>query len=87
MADKQTPAEKLGVPNPHVSADPSIDDEKYADLDPTKVVGRYAMQPDPNDDRPAPRPNVPEGVNEAPKDDDPDAGGIGDGKNDGGKSR
>ena len=77
MADKQTPAEKQGVQNPHVSGDPQIDDDKYADLDPTKVVGDYAMQPDPNSDRPAPLPNVPEGVNKAPKDDKPDAGAIG----------
>lgn len=80
MADKQTPAEKQGIPNPHVSGDANIDDDKYADLDPTKVVGDYAEQPDPNSDRPAPLPNVPEGVNKAPKDDDPDAGAIGSGK-------
>jgi hypothetical protein len=77
MADKQTPAEKQGVQNPFVSGDPTIDDDKYAELDPTKVVGDYAMQPDPNSDRPAPLPNVPEGVNKAPKDDKPGAGAIG----------
>jgi HK97 family phage major capsid protein len=79
MADKQTPAEKQGIQNPYVSGDPNIDDEKLKNLDPTKVVGDYAEQPDPNSDKPAPLPNVPEGVNKAPKDDKPGAGAIGDG--------
>lgn len=30
------------------------------EIDPTKVVGTYAEQPDPNAARPAPQPNVPE---------------------------
>ncbi len=81
MADKQTPAEKHGITNPFASGDPNHEDEKLEQLDPTKVVGDYAEQPDPNSDRPAPLPNVPEGVNKAPKDDKPDAGAIGDGKN------
>jgi hypothetical protein len=81
MADKQTPAEKQGIQNPFVSGDPAIDDGKLEQLDPTKVVGDYAEQPDPNSDKPAPLPNIPEGVNKAPKDDKPDAGAIGDGKN------
>lgn len=81
MADKQTPAEKQGVQNPYVSGDPAIDDGKLEQLDPTKVVGDYAEQPDPNSSKPAPLPNVPEGVNKAPKDDEPGAGAIGDGKN------
>ena len=70
MADK-TAAEKQGIQNPHISGDPNIDDDNYADLDPTKVVGTYAMQPDPNKDRPAPLPNIPKGVNQAPADDEP----------------
>lgn len=57
--------------NPFASQDPNIPDDKYAELDPTKVVGTYAMQPDPNDDRPAPLPNIHPGVNEAPADDEP----------------
>ena len=56
--------------NPHASQDPAIDD-KYDELDPTKVVGTYAMQPDPNDERPAPLPNIPPGTKEAPADDEP----------------
>jgi hypothetical protein len=79
MADSKTPAEKHGISNPFTSGDPNIDDGKLAELDPTKVVGDYAEQPDPNSDRPAPLPNVPEGVNKAPKADDKDAGAIGDG--------
>jgi hypothetical protein len=79
MADKQTPAEKQGIQNPYVSGDPNIDDENLKNLDPAKVVGDYAEQPDPNSDKPAPLPNVPEGVNKAPKDDKPGAGAIGDG--------
>lgn len=65
--------------NPHVSQDPNLPDE-YQELDPEKVVGTYAMQPDPNDERPAPQPNVPEGVNKAPADDEPDAKAIGSGE-------
>ncbi len=80
MADKQTPAEKQGIPNPYVSGDPDIDDDRLKDLDPTKVIGDYAEQPDPNSDRPAPLPNVPKGVNKAPKADDKDAESIGEGK-------
>jgi hypothetical protein len=76
MADKQTPAEKAGVTNPYDSGDPNVPDE-YKDLDPTKVVGTYAEQPDPNDERPAPLPNVPKGVKKAPSDDADDAGAIG----------
>lgn len=64
--------------NPHASQDPAIDDGNE-NIDPTKVVGTYAMQPDPNDERPAPLPNVPEGVHKAPKDDEPGAPAIGDG--------
>lgn len=80
MADsKQTPAEKQGIPNPFTSGDPAIDDGKLEQLDPTKVVGDYAEQPDPNSDKPAPLPNVPEGVNKAPKADEPGAGAIGKG--------
>ena len=75
--DKQTPAEKQGVHNPFVSDDPNIDDDNLKNLDPTKVVGDYAEQPDPNSDKPAPLPNVPEGVHKAPKDDEPGAGAIG----------
>jgi hypothetical protein len=80
MAEKQTPAEKQGIQNPFVSGDPNIDDDQYKDLDPTKVVGTYAEQPDPNDEKGAPLPNVPKGVKKAPADDDPDAGAIGEGK-------
>jgi hypothetical protein len=80
MADKQTPAEKQGISNPWASGDPAIDDDSVTGLDPTKVVGTYAEQPDPNADRPAPLPNVPKGVNKAPKDDAPDAGAIGEGQ-------
>lgn len=81
MAEKKTPAEKQGVQNPWVSGDPDIDDDKVKDLDPTKVVGTYAEQPDPNDDVPGPpAPNVPKGVNKAPKDDDQGAEAIGEGK-------
>jgi hypothetical protein len=79
MAEKQTPAEKQGITNPFVSGDPDIDDKKLQELDPTKVVGDYAEQPDPNSDRPAPLPNVPEGVHKAPKADEPGAGAIGKG--------
>lgn len=62
--------EKHGlVHSPYGSADPAFAEEN-ADLDPTQVVGRYAMQPDPNDDRPAPQPVVVEGMKEAPADDD-----------------
>ena len=82
MAPKKTPAEEAGVQNPYVSGDPNIDDDKYKDLDPQKVVGTYAEQPDPNDDVPGPpTPNVPKGVNKAPKDDEPGAGAIGAGDN------
>jgi hypothetical protein len=81
MADKQTPAEKQGIQNPWVSGDPKIDDEALENLDPTKVVGDYAEQPDPNSKKPAPLPNIPKGVNKAPKADADDAGAIGDGKN------
>jgi len=49
------------------------------EIDPTKVVGTYAEQPDPNAKRPAPQPNIPEGVHKAPKDDEPGAGAIGTG--------
>jgi hypothetical protein len=65
--------------NPSASQDPNLPDGP--DLDPTKVVGTYAEQPDPNADRPAPGPNVPPGVNKAPKDDEPGAPAIGDGDN------
>jgi len=81
MADKQTAAEKQGIQNPWTSGDPALDDSKLEQLDPTKVVGDYAEQPDPNTDKPAPLPNIPEGVNKAPADDAPDAKAIGDGKN------
>jgi hypothetical protein len=81
MADKKTPAEEQGIQNPWTSGDPAIDDGKLEQLDPTKVVGDYAEQPDPNSSKPAPLPNIPEGVNKAPADDKPDAGAIGDGKN------
>jgi hypothetical protein len=80
MADKQTPAEKQGIQNPWASGDPNIDDKNVEQLDPTKVVGTYAEQPDPNADKPAPQPNVPKGVNKAPKADDADAKAIGEGK-------
>jgi hypothetical protein len=73
-------AESPAPTNPHASQDPNIPDGPEADLDPTKVVGTYAMQPDPNDDRPAPQPNIPKGVREAPADDEPGAGAIGEGK-------
>jgi hypothetical protein len=81
MAEKQTPSEKLGISNPYASEDPALKDDALENLDPTKVVGNYAEQPDPNSKRPAPLPNIPEGVNKAPKDDADDAGAIGDGKN------
>jgi len=87
MAEKETPAEKLGIRNPHLSEDPNIDDERYRHLDPTKVIGTWAEQPDPNADRGAPLPNIPEGVKKAPADDAepksdaPGAGHIGTGKN------
>jgi hypothetical protein len=81
MADKQTPAEKQGIQNPWASGDPAIDDDSVKNLDPTKVVGDYAEQPDPNSKKGAPLPNIPEGVNKAPKDDAKDAGAIGDGQN------
>ena len=80
MADKKTAAEEQGIQNPWVSGDPNIDDETVEGLDPTKVVGDYAEQPDPNSGKSAPLPNVPKGVNKAPKDDEPDAGAIGEGK-------
>ena len=64
--------------NPHASQDPNLPDGP--DLDPTKVVGDYAEQPDPNSSKPAPLPNVPKGVKKAPADDAPDAGAIGEGK-------
>lgn len=67
------------VVNPHASADPNIPDGPEAELDPTKVVGTYAMQPDPNADRPAPLPNVPPGAQKAPADDKPGTPAIGDG--------
>jgi hypothetical protein len=70
--------------NPYKSEDPNVPDGPEAELDPTKVVGDYAMQPDPNTERPAPLPNVPKGVKPAPADDEPDAGAIGDGDNLGG---
>lgn len=61
MADKNQPSDPGPTP-------PSADQ----DLDPTKVVGKYAMQPDPNDDVPGPPPpNIPAGVKEAPADDVP----------------
>lgn len=63
--------------SPAASQDPNLPDQP--DLDPTKVVGKYAMQPDPNDDRPAPQPNVPEGAKEAPADDEPGTPAIGPG--------
>lgn len=66
--------------NPSASQDPNITDRpEILDLDPTKVVGTYAMQPDPNDDRPAPLPNVPAGAKEAPAADEPGTPAIGDG--------
>lgn len=77
--NKQTPAEKQGLFNPHASDDPAIADDPYANLDPTKVIGTYAEQPDPNADRPAPLPNIPAGVKKAPADDAPGAGAIGEG--------
>lgn len=63
--------------NPHASQDPAIPDGPEAELDPTKVVGTHAMQPDPNADRPAPQPVVPPGVHKAPADDEPGAPAIG----------
>lgn len=75
----ETPAQKQGVFNPHTSEDPAIADDAYAKLDPTKVVGTYAEQPDPNADRPAPQPNVPPGVKKAPADDEQGAPAIGEG--------
>jgi hypothetical protein len=81
MAEKQTPAEKQGIQNPWASGDPALDDDKLKDLDPTKVVGTYAEQPDPNADKPAPLPNIAKGVNKAPKADEPGAKAIGDGTN------
>lgn len=80
-ADAPSGAEQ-GIMNPHQTTDPNHPD-LYGDLDPTKVVGTYAMQPDPNDERPAPLPNVPPGVNVAPADDEPGAPAIGDGSNTG----
>lgn len=66
--------------NPHQTLDPTLaETDPYADLDPTKVVGTYAMQPDPNDDRPAPLPNLHPGMKEAPADDEPGTPAIGDG--------
>lgn len=78
-ADKaaSTPDESGAPLSPHASQDPNIPDDEYAELDPTKVVGTYAMQPDPNDERPAPQPVVPPGVNKAPADDEPGAPAIG----------
>lgn len=75
--DEQSPAELAA--NPHASTDPAFKDDPGQELDPTKVVGTYAMQPDPNAARPAPTPNVPPGVHEAPADDEPGAPAIGDG--------
>lgn len=81
LGSKDNPADKAkattGGANPHASQDPNIPDGPEADLDPAKVVGTYAMQPDPNADRPAPTPVVPPGVNEAPADDEPGAPAIG----------
>jgi hypothetical protein len=62
---------------PSQSQDPNLPDGP--DLDPTKVVGRYAMQPDPNDEKGAPQPNVPPGAQKAPKDDKPGTPAVGDG--------
>jgi len=76
---KADPAE--GVANPWASADPSHQDDRLEGLDPTKVVGDWAEQPDPNTERPAPGPNVPKGVKKAPADDAPDAASVGEGKN------
>lgn len=60
------------VMNPHATEDALLaDTDPYADLDPTKVVGTYAEQPDPNDERPAPQPNIHPGVNKAPAADEP----------------
>jgi hypothetical protein len=73
-SSSETPSEKLGIQNPWVS-DADVD-ERYKDLDPTKVVGRYAEQPDPNDDIGPPLPNIHEGVNEAPADDDEDTPAV-----------
>jgi hypothetical protein len=69
--DKQTAEDSPAPVNPSASQDPNLPDGP--DLDPTKVVGTYAEQPDPNADKPAPLPNVPPGVNKAPKDDEPGA--------------
>lgn len=90
MADEKTPSkataadksasapDESGAPlSPHASQDPNIPDGPEAELDPTKVVGTYAMQPDPNDERPAPQPVVPPGVKLAPEDDEPGAPAIG----------
>jgi hypothetical protein len=77
--DKNTPQESPAPTNPHESQDPALPDGP--DLDPTKVVGTYAMQPDPNADKPAPQPNVPPGAKKAPADDKPGTPAIGDGKN------
>lgn len=79
MADSKSKDTKDDTTNPHASQDPNIPDGPEAELDPTKVVGTYAMQPDPNADKPAPLPNVPPGVNKAPKDDEAGAPAIGDG--------
>lgn len=68
-----------GVMSPGASSDPAFKDDPAQGLDPTKVVGTFAEQPDPNDERGAPLPNVPEGVKEAPADDEPNAPAIGDG--------
>jgi hypothetical protein len=66
------------IMNPHATEDDLLaPTDPYADLDPTKVVGTYAMQPDPNDERPAPQPVVPPGVKLAPEDDEPGAPAIG----------
>jgi hypothetical protein len=75
---KQQQAQQQDNPRtgPAQSQDPALPDT-YGDLDPTKVVGTYAEQPDPNDERPAPLPNVPEGVKEAPADDADDAKAVG----------
>lgn len=66
-----------GVMSPHASSDAAFKDDPGQDLDPTKVVGTWAEQPDPNADRPAPQPVVPPGVNKAPADDEPGAPAIG----------
>ena len=66
---KAKPAAEKFPNNPHGNNDPNIDDG-YENLDPTKVIGTYAEQPDPNADRPAPQPVVPPGVHKAPKADD-----------------